>query len=82
MNAQSGNAVMDRMRLREVDVRDMLCAQALAVVAEAMARLQAGEDGLDVIMSTDDVRWDMEAWARQKHFSAEAVEPLRLRIRP
>ncbi len=46
-----------------VDVRDMLCAQALAVVARAMARLRAGET-LTVMQNTDDVRHDLLVWAR------------------
>ncbi len=73
---------MEPMRLREVNVRDMLCAQALAIVAEAMGRLEPGEEGLDVRMSTDDVQQDLQAWARQKQYSADVLSPLRLRICP
>ena len=53
-----------------VDVRDMLCAQALAVVAQAVARLPVGE-ALVVEYSADDVRRDLFIWAeRQGHQAA------------
>ncbi len=80
MNRQKAGIIMEPMRLREVDVRDMLCAQALAVVAEAMAQLKAGEEGLDVRISTDDVQQDLQAWAKQKQYSSDVLSPLRLRI--
>ena len=48
-----------------VDVRDMLCAQALAVVAQAAAQLL--HDGwLDVTYSAEDVRRDLLAWAHDR----------------
>ena len=45
------------------DVRDMTCAQALAVVAKALARVADGQT-LDVRYNADDVRRDVLAWAR------------------
>ena len=51
-----------------IDVRDMLCAQALAVVAQAMGRLRAGETRM-VLQNTDDVRHDLLVWAREHGYS-------------
>ena len=45
-----------------VDVQDMLCAQALAKVAQALARLAPGET-LDVRYNTPDVKQDLVVWA-------------------
>ena len=45
-----------------VDVSDMLCAQALAKVAQALARLAPGET-LDVRHNTSDVKQDLVVWA-------------------
>ena len=45
-----------------VDVRDMLCAQALAKVAQALARRAPGET-LDVRYNTPDVKQDLAVWA-------------------
>lgn len=47
-----------------VDVRDMVCAQALALVAQRMSRLGAGGT-LTVVYNADDVRRDVTAWARE-----------------
>ncbi len=48
-----------------VDVRDMLCAQALAVVDEAVKRLGPG-GCLTVRFNTPDVRQDLIVWARDR----------------
>ena len=48
-----------------VDVRDMLCAQALAIVAKAAAPLAAGQ-AIEVLTNTEDVRHDLLAWAAQR----------------
>ena len=48
-----------------VDVRDMLCAQALALVAQAVAKLHSGE-ALTVRYNTEDVRRDLLVWAREQ----------------
>ena len=45
-----------------VDVSDMLCAQALALVAQALARVKPGE-ALDVRYTTQDVKQDLRVWA-------------------
>ena len=60
-----------------VDVRDMLCAQALAVVARAVERAQGGP--VDVAYNTDDVRRDLTVWARERGLAVdEAAGVLRL----
>jgi len=46
-----------------VDVRDMLCAQALARVAKALEPLAAGE-AIEVRYNAEDVREDLLVWAR------------------
>ena len=48
-----------------VDVRDMLCAQALAVVAQALGRLPAGSV-LEVRYNVPDVKRDLLAWGRER----------------
>lgn len=48
-----------------VDVRDMLCAQALAVVAKARAVLPVG-GRLEIRYNAEDVRHDMAAWAAER----------------
>ena len=54
-----------------VDVRDMLCAQALAKVAQALARLAPGET-LDVRYNTPDVKQDLVVWAASHGHPAAA----------
>ena len=62
---------MGAPRSTTVDVRDMLCAQALALVAQAVERLQAGET-LEVLSNADDVKQDLMAWATdQGHIFVE-----------
>lgn len=59
-----------------VDVRDMLCAQALAVAAQAVTRLNVG-GSLDILLNAEDVRHDLLVWARERalvvHESAPGV---------
>ena len=62
-----------------VDVRDMLCAQALAVVAQAAARLPAG-GCVDVAYNTEDVRRDLLAWARERGWTIDATMAGTLRV--
>ena len=50
-----------------VDVRDMLCAQALALVAKTMGRLAPGE-ALEVRYNAEDVRRDLVIWARERGY--------------
>jgi TusA-related sulfurtransferase len=46
-----------------IDVEEMLCAQARAVVAQAVERLSAGE-AVGVRYNAEDVRRDLVAWAQ------------------
>jgi TusA-related sulfurtransferase len=62
-----------------VDVRDMLCAQALAAVAAALARLAPGAC-LDVRYSQDDVKQDLLAWARAQGLRVQEPQPQHLAI--
>ena len=47
-----------------VDVRDMICAQALAQADRAIRRLQPGES-LTVICNAADVERDLSVWAKE-----------------
>ena len=58
---------MERPWTQTVDARDMLCAQALAVVAQVLAPLPSGAWIL-VRYSTDDVRRDLAAWAAERGY--------------
>ena len=72
---------MERSAAQTVDVRDMLCAQALAVVAQAMGPLPAGAR-VAVRYSTEDVRRDLVVWAAGRHYGVrEADESLELEKR-
>ena len=56
-----------------IDVRDMLCAQALAQVSSVMRRVEAGAL-VEVICNTVDVRDDLLTWAKtQGHAIVEPV---------
>ena len=59
-----------------VDVRDMLCAQALAVVAQAMASLRPGEI-LEVDVNAQDVQQDLLTWAHELGHPVEASNAAR-----
>ena len=58
---------MERPAARTVDVRDMLCAQALAVVAKAMAPLPSGT-WATVRYTTDDGKRDLVVWAKERGY--------------
>ena len=62
-----------------VDVREMLCAQALAQVARAMDQLAPGQT-LAVRYSADDVRRDLLAWAADRGHSATEAHPSTLQL--
>lgn len=62
-----------------VDVRDMLCAQALARVAKALEHLAPGE-ALDVRYNADDVRHDLLIWAQGFSHPVSVTGPATLRI--
>ena len=53
-----------------VDVRDMLCAQALARVAQAVACLRSGQ-ALQARYNAEDVRQDLLYWARERGYAAD-----------
>ena len=48
-----------------VDVRDMLCAQALAVVAKWAAPGRV----LDITTNAEDVRQDLAAWSHSRQYA-------------
>ena len=60
-----------------VDVRDMLCAQALAVVGGALKRLAPGEP-VDIQYNAADVREDLVRWAADRGHAAVEAGPGRL----
>jgi len=62
-----------------VDVSDMLCAQALALVAQAVARARPGHT-VDVRYTTQDVRQDLLVWAESLGHRVSEPEPSTLRI--
>ena len=62
-----------------VDVSDMLCAQALALVAQALSRVTPGE-ALAVRYTTQDVKQDLLIWADRLGHRVSEPEPSILRI--
>ena len=62
-----------------VDVRDMLCAQALAMVSAAVNRLNAGAS-LGVRYNQDDVKQDLLVWARTQGHCVQELQPQHLAI--
>ena len=50
-----------------VDVREMLCAQALALVAHALAAMRPG-DILEVRYNATDVKHDLVVWAQDRGY--------------
>ena len=64
-----------------VDVRDMLCAQALAVVAQAAKTLRPNQP-LDVMYNAMDVAADLRAWAANQGHSVREGADRTLRILP
>ena len=63
-----------------VDVRDMLCAQALAVVSQVLGDLQEGQT-LEVLFSADDVQHDLCVWASEAGHTVEESKGAALRVR-
>ena len=49
-----------------IDVRDMLCAQALAIVARAVKCIRIGGT-LQILYNTEDVKRDLLTWAADQH---------------
>ena len=62
-----------------VDVSDMLCAQALARVAQALARVEPGET-LAVRYNAQDVKQDLCIWADGLGHRVSELEASTLRI--
>ncbi len=58
----------------------MVCAQALALVARAAARLAAGQ-ALRICYNAEDVRRDLTAWARERGYALEAETSATLDLR-
>ena len=59
--------IMSASPTATVDVRDMLCAQALAVVAQAVERLPIN-GAATLLYNTADVQRDLILWARDRGF--------------
>ena len=70
---------MSRRSTTTIDVRDMLCAQALAVVGHAAESLKVGE-ALDIVYNAEDVRRDLLIWARDRGCDSRPVSDTALRI--
>ena len=71
--------IMGMPTTRLIDVRDMVCAQALARLARAARGIPAG-DAVEVLCNADDVNRDARVWALTHGFLVEAREPQRLRL--
>ena len=71
--------VAEEIAIASVDVRDMLCAQALALVAKALGPLPPGH-ALDVTFNADDVKRDLLAWAGHQGYAAADLGGGRLRL--
>lgn len=70
---------MGELHIPTVDVRDMLCAQALAVVARTVIRLKVGESR-DILFDADDVRRDLLVWAKERALIIHEWAPGVLRL--
>ena len=62
-----------------VDVRDMLCAQALAVVGHATESLKVGET-LDILYNAEDVQRDLLVWAKDRGYDARPASERLLKL--
>ena len=70
---------MDEFPKATIDVRDMLCAQALAVVAQAIDRLPTGGI-LAVRYNTADVRQDLAVWAQERGHQLDIIDSTTLHL--
>ena len=77
---ESAAGIMSAPQTSTVDVRDMLCAQALAVVARALERLAPG-GMLRVTYNADDVRRDLLLWVRERGATLVDAGATAMRIR-
>ena len=67
---------MAQASTRLLDVQDMLCAQALAVVAQAVTDIAAGASVL-IRYNSEDVKRDLRVWAaEQGHAGRDTPEGL------
>lgn len=71
-------AIMAELPATTVDVRDMVCAQALAVLGKALAGRPAGGTAT-VFYNAEDVRRDVLAWASDRGYAVEDA-PGRLQL--
>ena len=78
---ETGKMVEGIMAPAIADVRDMTCAQALAVVAKAAAQLANGQV-LDVRYNADDVKRDVLVWARERGHRVQDTSPGLLTLQP
>jgi len=62
-----------------VDVRDMTCAQALAVVARAISHRANGQR-LHVLYNAQDVKRDLMVWAADRGVKMSEAGPDRLQV--
>ncbi len=74
-----GMGIMSATPAVSVDVREMLCAQALAVVAQAMERLKEVA-AAEVLYNAEDVRRDLLAWAQDRGYPVREAGAGVLRI--
>ena len=58
-----------------IDVRDMVCAQALAILSQAVTPVRAGQT-IDVLLNTEDVHHDIAAWTQHQGITIEQVDRL------
>ena len=71
--------IMGGLASHTVDVRDMLCAQALALVAQAMERLAVG-DALSIAHNAEDVKRDLLVWAAHQGHGTRRTGPSALEM--
>ncbi len=62
-----------------VDVRDMLCAQALAVVAKAASTMTLGQ-ALTIFYNAEDVKHDLLIWAEEQGYHVTLVSPTTVQL--
>ena len=67
-----GSSIIGAPRAASCDVRDMLCAQALAVVSQAIERLPRGQE-LMVLYNAEDVKRDLLVWAGERGYGVREV---------
>lgn len=63
-----------------VDVRDMLCAQALAQIAQALDVVAPGQ-AITILYNAEDIKQDAIIWARERGHEAGPAAANRLTIR-